>query len=432
MPGRTAPLLYRIWVGASMVLVPFFARSQIAKLRRAGLPVVRAHEKLGHATENRRGTGLLIWFHAASVGESLSVLALITRMGLALPRAQFLITSGTATSADLIARRMPPRCVHQFAPLDAPGPLKRFLSHWRPDAALFVESELWPQMLRRTYAGGARMALVNARLSERSINRWRKRPALARHLFEVFDLILTQNDAMAAAMVSLNAPPERVARGINLKSMAGPLPVDQDSLFDARAALGHRPVWVASSTHAGEEEAVIAAHKTLLQDRPDLCLILAPRHPERGQEVMNVIAGAGLSLTRRTRGDAPGGQVFLADTMGELGTWYALSEIVFLGGSLRPIGGHNPFEVAHSGAVVLSGAHVSAFAETYAGMEAAGAARLVADGADLAAQVAALLDDDAARDKACAAAQTFAQGQTDKLDSIAARLIKALGLTPDA
>lgn len=427
-----APLLYRAWVGASMLLVPFAAWAVTRKLRRAGVPVVRCHEKLGHATEPRDPDAPLIWFHGASVGETLSVLALITRMGVALPQAQFLITSGTATSAALVARRLPPRCVHQFAPLDAPGPLRRFLRHWRPDAAIFVESELWPQMLRRTRAQGARMALVNARLSAKSIANWRRFPKTARYLFSVFDLILTQNDAMAKAMVEINAPPDRVARGINLKSMAGPLPQDEDTLFEARAALGHRPVWIASSTHPGEEQAVLAAHQNLLHRWPDLCLILAPRHPERGQEVMNLIAGAGLSLTRRTRGDMPGGQVFLADTMGELGTWYALGDIVFLGGSLRPIGGHNPFEVAQAGAMVLSGTHVTNFAETYAVMETRGAARLIADGDDLADRVADLLADKDALQKARAAAAAYARDQTDLLDSITARLVKALELGPDA
>lgn len=427
-----APFLYRAWVLASYLIVPFAARSSTRKLRDAGVSITRSHEKLGHATEERQGSGQLIWFHAASVGESLSVLALITRMGVALPRAHFLITSGTATSAKLVAARMPPRTVHQFAPLDAPGPLKRFLKHWRPDAAVFVESELWPQMLRRTRASGARMAMVNARLSERSMAQWRKMPELSRYMLGVFDLILTQNDAMAGAMVGLNAPADRVARGINLKSMAGPLPVDDDALFEARAALGHRPVWVASSTHGGEEKAVLRAHQQLLKNHPDLCLILVPRHPERGDEVTGLIAGAGLSLTRRTRGDAPGGQVFLADTLGELGTWYALTDIVFLGGSLRPIGGHNPFEVAQSGAAALSGTHVANFAETFAEMEALGAARLVSDGDDLAQKVDTLLSDDALRAKACAAARAFTHAQTDKLDGIAVRLIKALDLRTDA
>ncbi|MFK7838135.1 MAG: 3-deoxy-D-manno-octulosonic acid transferase [Sulfitobacter sp.] len=424
----SAPFLYHAWVAASMGLVPFFARSEVRKLRRAEVTTLRAHEKLGHATEPRKQGVPLIWFHGASVGESLSVLALITRMGVALPDARFLITSGTATSAALLASRLPPRTVHQFAPLDAPGPLKRFLKHWRPDAAVFVESELWPQMLRRTFEGGAKMALVNARLSERSQAGWRKRPALARHLLRVFRLILTQNDAMAQAMVEMHAPADRVARGINLKSMSGALPQDEDLLFEARAALGHRPVWIASSTHEGEEETVLAAHKTLLKSHPDLHLILVPRHPERGTEVMNTIAAAGLTFTRRTRGDLPGAQVFLADTMGELGTWYALSEIVFLGGSLRPIGGHNPFEVAQAGATVLSGTHVANFAETYAQMETAGAARFVSDAEDLAARVDALLRDAPARAKACAAAVSFAQAQTDQLDTIAERLIKALEL----
>ncbi len=425
-----APFLYRAWVAVSMVLVPFATMIETRKLRRAGVSVMRAHEKIGHATEPRQKNGPLIWFHGASVGESLSVLALIDRMGRKLPRAQFLITSGTATSAKLLSSRLPARTVHQFAPFDAPGPLKRFLRHWHPDAAVFVESELWPQMLRRTHARGARMALVNARLSEGSVAKWRKRPAFARYILDVFSLILTQNDKMAQSMVDMHAPADRVARGVNLKSMAGPLPLDEDALFEARAALGHRPVWVASSTHEGEEQTVLAAHKTLLKAHPDLCLILAPRHPERGQEVMNLIAGASLSLTRRTRGDMPGAQVFLADTMGELGLWYALSDIVFLGGSLRPIGGHNPFEVAQSGATVLSGTHVTNFAETFAAMEEAGAARLVADADDLAQQVDALLTNDAQRAKARTAADTFVAGQTDTLDTIADRLIRALELAP--
>lgn len=423
-----APFLYRAYTLLSMGLVPFVARSAINKLRRADVPPYRAHERVGNATEDRPD-GTLIWFHAASVGESLSVLALITRMGVALPAAHFLITTGTATSAALVAQRLPPRCIHQFAPLDAPGPLKRFLRHWQPDAALFVESELWPQMLRRTRATGARMALINARLSERSVKAWGKRPQLAAYVLDVFDLILTQNDAMAEAMVRMHAPAPRVARGRNLKSFAGPLPQDEDLLFEARAVLGHRPVWIAASTHKGEEQAVLQAHDTLRQTYPDLLLILAPRHPERGTEVAQLIAETGMEPTRRSHGDLPGGSVYLVDTLGELGTWYALSDIVFLGGSLLPFGGHNPFEVAQAGGMVLSGKHVSNFAETYSDMQAAGAAQIIADPEDLAARVDLLLRDDAHRAKATTAARDFAQAETGKLDTIAQRLIKALALS---
>lgn len=424
------PFLYRAWVLASMVLVPFAAMAETRKLRDQGISTRRAHEKLGHASQEREGSGPLIWFHAASVGESLSVLALITRMGVLLPRAQFLITSGTATSAKLVAQRMPPRTVHQFAPLDAPGPLKRFLRHWRPDAAIFVESELWPQMLRRTSATGASMALVNARMSDKTVATWRRWPKIAAYLFEVFDLILTQNDAMAHKMVEMHAPSDRVARGINLKSMAGPLPVDEDDLFHARAALGHRPVWVASSTHEGEERAVLQAHQILIKQFPDLCLILVPRHPERGDAVEVLMLETGLECHRRSTGAEPGGQVYLADTLGEVGLWYALTDIVFLGGSLLPIGGHNPFEVAQSGAAVLSGNHVSAFAETYAKLETEGAARIVADGDDLAKRVATLLSSPEQLAAMTNAAKRFVEAQEDQLDSIATRLIAALRLEP--
>lgn len=425
----SAPLLYRAWVGVSAVLLPFIARREVRKLRGAGLSVDRAHEKLGNASVRRPEGGPLIWFHSASVGESLSVLALITRMGVILPEATFLMTSGTATSAALVAKRLPPRCVHQFAPLDAGGPLKRFLKHWKPEAAVFVESELWPQMLRRTHDSGAAMAMVNARLSEKSLAQWKKQPALARYLLDVFDLILTQNDAMAENIVAIGAPAARVARGVNLKSMAGPLPVDEDALFEARAALGHRPVWVASSTHAGEEELVLAAHQTLLKTWPDLHLILAPRHPERGDEVATLIADANLTMTRRSTAEQPGGQVYLADTLGELGTWYALSDLVFLGGSLLPIGGHNPFEVAQAGGITIAGPHVTNFAETYAEMLETGAALAADDAQALTDHLTQLFADEAFRMSAGAAARSFADARTDQLDSIAMRLIKTLKLT---
>ena len=422
------PLLYLAYVALSTVLQPFMARSTAKKLRSSGVSTPRTRERLGRATQDRT-EGRLIWFHAASVGESLSVLALITRMGVNLPDAHFLITSGTATSATLIAQRMPPRCVHQFAPLDAPAPLRRFLKHWHPDAAVFVESELWPQMLRRTHAAGATMALVNARMSERSLASWAKRPRLAAYLLEVFDLILTQNEAMAKSMVRIHAPAERVARGQNLKSFAGPLPQDNALITQTRTALGSRPVWVAASTHAGEEEIILAAHKKLRETHPDLHLILVPRHPERGDEVLQLIANTGMEYARRSRGDTPKGSVFLADTLGEMGNWFALSDIVFLGGSLLPIGGHNPFEVAQSGSTVLSGNHVFNFAETFSAMEAAGAARIVANSDDLAAQIDMLLLDPLSCEKAVTAAKTFANAETVKLDAIAIRLIKSLRLS---
>lgn len=426
------PLLYRLYVVATALLVPFAARSETRKLRSAGVPVHRIHEKLGHATEDRRGSGPLIWFHAASVGESLSVVSLIASMGERLPRARFLITSGTATSAEMVEKRMPLRCVHQFAPFDAPGPLRRFLDHWRPAAAIFVESEIWPQMLRRTRARGAKMALVNARLSRKSLASWKKVPKTARYVLDVFDLILSQNDEMAQAMVELNAPPDRVARGVNLKSLSAPLPKDPALLAVVRTALKGRRVWVAASTHRGEEETLLAAHKTLLAQHPDLLLVLAPRHPDRSAEVRRLITGAGLSCAIRSEGDLPQGQqVFLADTLGELGSWYDLTGIVFLGGSLLPVGGHNPFEVAQSGAAVLSGPHIHNFAETYKDLATCGAVITVSTAPALSAAVDDLLTHPRKLEEARAASRHVARDRSDQLNIIATRLIRALSLDED-
>jgi 3-deoxy-D-manno-octulosonic-acid transferase len=419
------PLLYRAYVAATALALPFAARAQIRKLRRAGMPVERAHEKLGHATATRAGTGPLIWFHAASVGESLSVLALVTEMGRQRPNDHFLITSGTATSAQLIGSRLPPRCQHQFAPLDAKGPIVRFLNHWRPDAAIFVESELWPQMLRRTHALGVPMILLNARLSAKSLAGWAKRPQTARYLLEVFSCIFTQNAAMKEAMIRIGARPERVQEGVNLKSLSAPLPIDPPTIETARVALQGRKVWVAASTHDAEETAILSAHRQILIEHPDACLILAPRHPERADAVAAMITQSGLGHSRRSHGQDPTEQVYLADTLGELGNWYTLAPVVFLGGSLRPIGGHNPYEVAQAGAAILSGPHVSNFSETYEAMQAQGAAQLIP--ADrISHEVTALFADTARLLAARQAAHSFVQSTQARLEDLATQIYAAV------
>jgi 3-deoxy-D-manno-octulosonic-acid transferase len=424
----SAPLLYKVYCAATAATLPFAARREVNKVRAAGLPVLRAHEKLGHASDVRAGSGPLVWFHAPLVEEDLSVPALITRMGEMLPRAQFLLTSGTPTSADLVARRMPPRTVHQFAPLDAKGPLIRFLDHWRPDTAVFAEGELRPQMLRMTHARGARMVLLNARLSDGSRRGWGKRPKTARYLLEVFDLILAQNDEMAQAMVDMNAPADRVARGFDLKSLSDPLPVDAALLAETQTSLGQRPVWVAALTHEGEEQIVLEAQKEMLQAHPDLMLILAPRYPERGDAVADLVRAVGLGVAQRSKGDAMGGQVYLADTLGELGTWYAFSPIVFLGGALKPIGGHNPFAVAQAGAAIVSGPHVFNFSETFTELNDRDALITVADAGAIAREISALLHSSEALARARHAAVDVAQTKSNQLDIIATRLIRALDL----
>lgn len=430
--GGAPTLLLRVYRLATALIVPFAFRSVSRKLRDHGVVAQRIHERLGNASLPRplSTTGPLIWFHAASVGESLSVLTLITRMGERLPEAEFLITSGTATSADLIARRMPPRTRHQFAPLDATGPVGRFLAHWRPAAGIFVESELWPLMLMDSHAAGARLALLNARLSEKSVRGWQKWPRTARHVLDQFDLMLTQNRKTADDLLAMGADPARVEVGSNLKSTSAPLPVDETVLTGMRTDLGDRPVWIASSTHPGEEAVVLAAHRILLDRFPDLCLLLIPRHPLRGDEVAALIAEAAMTQARRSSDKTltPDTQVYLADTLGETGTWYALAPIVFLGGSLKPIGGHNPFEPAQAGAAVITGPHVTNFAETYAPLIASGGAIEATDAGQLAGAVALWLQEDGNLAAARAAAGEFVRSRQAVLEGVVETLCTALGL----
>ncbi len=429
--GPTA--LFRLYRGLTSFGSPLAYWIVSRKLRRHDVAVPRIHERLGNASLPRP-VGQLVWFHAASVGESLSVLTLITRMGERLPDAEFLITSGTATSADLIARRLPPRTRHQFAPIDAHGPVSRFFDHWRPDAGVFVESELWPLMLVEARARGIPLALLNARLSEKSVEAWKKAPATARFVLDQFDLVLTQNRKTADNLVAIGAAPERVKVGTNLKATSAALPVDEATLTELQEALNGRPVWVASSTHPGEEETVLAAHARLIEKHPPLCLVLVPRHPERGDEVEALIRDRDFSVARRTRRDPIDAQtqVYLADTLGETGTWYAMTPLVFLGGSLLPIGGHNPFEPAQAGAAVISGPHVTNFSETFDPLVAGGGVVLASDAVGLATAIDHWLQDANALQQARAAAKRYVTEQQGRLDSIVVDLCEVLRLGDDA
>lgn len=427
MPGPPLPVrLYRVAAG---LVAPLAWRRVAARLGAQGVPPSRQRERMGHASAPRP-EGRLIWFHAASVGESVSVLRLIERLGERLPDAAFLITSGTATSARVVAERMPPRAIHQFAPLDTRPALRRFLAHWRPDAAIFVESELWPQMLIETRARGVKLALVNARLSERSVRGWKRFAATARYILGHFALIHCQDARTAAHLRDLGL--SQAARGANLKALAGPLSCDPGELQRLSATIGERPLWLASSTHRGEDEIAIKAHKAALAADARTLLILVPRHPERADAIAALIADAGLSLARRSRGEEIGAttQVYLADTLGETGLWYALAPLTCLFGSFTPVGGHNPYEPAHAGSAILHGPLYANFEETYAEMNDAGAAREVADAAALAEAVPALLAEPATLAGMRDAARAFAARQEDVLDALCETLCAALALAP--
>ncbi|MEL6645334.1 MAG: 3-deoxy-D-manno-octulosonic acid transferase [Pseudomonadota bacterium] len=412
--------LYRAYATLTALAAPAIRAFVTRKMRAAGVKDVRIGERFGQPTE-ARPTGPLIWFHAVSVGESMSILGLIREMGTRHPDAHFLITSVSATSARLVAERRPPRTVHQFAPLDTPGAVSAFLAHWQPTLAVFVESELWPRLIVETHAQGIPLALVNARLSERSHRRWARLGTSANMLLTRFATLIAQTQPTADALISLGADPARVSVSGDLKAASDRLPVDALELARLEALIRARPTWVAASTHPGEEEIVADAHTT------DALMILAPRHPERGDEVAAMLAAKGRRVARRSKGEdpSPETEIYLADTLGELGQWFALSPIVFLGGSLTPVGGHNPFEPAQFSNAVLHGPHVTNAAETYAALTAKGAAREVTDAATLKSALADLRDP-ATLDAMRQAAHAFSQDRLGIRTTVADALDRLL------
>lgn len=335
----------------------------------------RWREKLGH-TQLPRPDGPLVWLHAVSVGEGLSVLPLLETLT---QSATVLLTCTTVTSARLMATRVPPRVIVQFLPLDLPAPVSRFLRHWRPDVAVMVESEFWPRLIRETHRRAIPLLLVNARISDASMARWARLRGLSRAILRRFSALTAPDASAAAKLVTLGADPAAVTVTGSLKRGATRLPVDAADLARLRAATAGRPLWLAASTHAGEEAQVAAAHRAVCARLPDALLVLAPRHPDRAAAIRADLAAAGHRVSQRSAGDPPAGDIYLADTLGELGLWFDLCPVSFVGGSLVPVGGHNAYEPALHGSAILHGPMVGNFADLYARLDAAGGACQVTD-----------------------------------------------------
>ncbi|MDH3234261.1 MAG: 3-deoxy-D-manno-octulosonic acid transferase [Alphaproteobacteria bacterium] len=389
----------------------------------------RMAERLGHAGRPRPG-GPLIWLHGASVGEALSALPLIDRLLAANGTCSVLMTSGTVTSARLMAQRLPERAFHQYVPVDLPRAVARFLDHWRPDLALWLESELWPNMIRAAAARDIDMVLINGRLSARSFARWRRAPGFARSLLGAFKRCLAQSDVDAERFAALGA--REVACLGNLKFANTPLPVGDDALEGLRAGLGARPLWLAASTHPGEETIVAEAHRKLRARHPTLLTVIAPRHPGRGPAIAAEIASSGLQVARRASDETPetATDIYLADTLGELGLFYRLAPIAFVGGSLVPHGGQNLLEPAQLDCAILHGPAVFNFEAIAAAMKAAGASEMVRDAASLAEAVETLLADADLRGRRAKAAAEVASSEAGVLDRVMEALTPHLASLP--
>lgn len=390
-------------------------------LRRAGAgreEAARLGERWGR-TEQSRPPGDVIWIHAASVGETVSVVPLIERLRRDRPEASVLLTTVTTTAARRAVVLLPSGAIHQYLPLDDPGAVRRFFNHWRPAAGILVESEIWPTLIRTAKARGLPLALINGRISSRSARTWSYATPLIRDLLNSFEVVLAQTPADAKRLGRLSDRP--VACLGNLKFAGPPLPVDVKDLERLRQGLSGRPIWLAASTHPGEETAVLAAHRTLAPEHPGLLTVIVPRHPDRGDEV--AAEAEGLSVQRRSEGDpATTTQIYIADTLGELGLWYRLSPIAFVGGSLVERGGQNPLEAARLGCALLFGPHGENNAAAVAGLTRVGALEQVETAEQLTAALARLLRDRELREARSAAGLTFTQAQAHIVEDVLAAL----------
>lgn len=412
-------MLYRI---LSILLLPPLYYYLLRRKRCGKEHPARMGERLGHHTL-ARPPGQLIWLHGASVGEANSILPLIDRLKEALPHAHILVTTGTVTSAQLLSQRLPAGVIHQFVPIDSWICVHRFLKHWHPDYALWVESELWPNLITQAKAHGCKLALINARMSVKSFVKWKKFPYVIQQLLRCFDYVFAQTDGDKMRYEALGAP--QVIMPGNLKHDAAPLPVDDNALAILQMETGTRPLWVAASTHCGEEEQVADAHSRIKETLEDVLTIIVPRHADRGDEITAMLRETDFRVSQRSRFEkvTKKTDIYVADTMGELGLFYRLSSVAFMGGSLIPHGGQNPLEAAKLDSALITGPYTHNFESICAELEAKNALLRVSDAAMLSEKVSHLLRQAKERETYAAAARMAATEQQGALARIAETLL---------
>jgi 3-deoxy-D-manno-octulosonic-acid transferase len=383
-------MLYGVYRTLTTLAGPALPRWLDYRARRGKEDVTRLGERRGLAPRSRPD-GRLVWFHAASVGEALSILPVIDAVQ---ARGwQALVTTGTLTSAKLLAERMPAPAIHQFVPLDHVPWVKRFLDHWRPDLVLWTESELWPNTLRELAARNIPAVLLNARLSDRAFQGWRRWPGFAREVLSAFTLVIAQSDDDKARFAALGA--RQVTSAGNLKLAAVPLPADDSVRAALRAEIGTRPCWLAASIHPGEDLIAGQVHHAVKARHPGLLTVIVPRHPQKAADMAAGFAAQGFKVARRSTGAriSANTDIYIGDTMGELGMFYRMCNLVFVGKSLAVGGGQNPAEAAQLGCALILGEDMSNFRDITADLIKKRAAIEVRNAEALAAAVDWLLKD---------------------------------------
>ena len=416
VPGRKLKA-YRSITHAIAPLTPLILK---IRERRNKEEPTRRNERFG-LPAHARPDGTLVWMHAASVGETNAVIPLIEELRRLRPRTNILLTTGTVTSARVATSRLAGLAIHQYVPLDVPKYVERFLNHWQPNLAVLVESEIWPNLIQSTAARHIPLVLVNGRMSKGSFRNWRRNIDVARPLFSRFKAILAQDRIFAERLIALGGANVSVAG--NLKIDSPPLPVNQATRSTLERQLGDRPILLAASTHDAEEEILADAHSTLRATHPRLITIIAPRHPDRGAAIAERLRTLGYTPRQRstgqepdTRGTKPTDGIYIADTLNELGTLFAIAPVAFVGKSLsREPGGHNPIEAVRHGAIVLTGPGWNNFTESFTALLKSGGAIEVRSSAEIATAAARLFDDDNERARMRKSAETAINALTGAL-----------------
>jgi 3-deoxy-D-manno-octulosonic-acid transferase len=399
---NSLPMTLRVYRKLSSAVVPMAPVLIKRRLKQGKEDPARIGERRG-ISKDVRPHGPLVWIHGASVGEVLAAAALIEKLRAL--NIRILLTSGTVTSAAIVAKRFPADIIHQYVPYDSPRYVARFLDHWRPSLALFIESDLWPNLILSSAARRLPMVLINGRMSHRSFPRWRRITGTISALLGRFEVCLAQSRVDAARFTALGG--RNVVTTGNLKFDVPAPPADPAKLERLMSVTRGRPIIVAASTHPGEEDILLEAHRTLAGFFPSLLTVIVPRHPDRGEAIARAIAASGLHVALRSREELPTAttDIYVADTMGELGLFYRLAPIVFVGGSLVEHGGQNPIEAVKLGASIVHGPHVFNFTDVYEALDRAGGAKRADTQEALVKQLGRLLADPAARDLSIAAAE---------------------------
>jgi 3-deoxy-D-manno-octulosonic-acid transferase len=397
--ANSLPMTLRVYRKLSFAMVPLAPALIKSRLKQGKEDPERVGERRGLSL-GARPHGPLVWIHGASVGEVLAAAALIERLRAL--NLRILLTSGTVTSAAIVAKRFPSDIIHQYVPYDSPRYVARFLDHWRPSLALFIESDLWPNLILSAASRRLPMVLINGRMSPRSFPRWRRARNTISALLGQFEVCLAQSATDAERFSALGA--RNVITTGNLKLDVPAPPADPAKLEKLMAMTRGRPVIAAASTHPGEEEILIDTHRRLASFFPGLLTVIVPRHPDRGDAVASLVASSGLRFMQRSREELPAANtdIYIADTMGELGLFYRLAPIVFMGGSLIEHGGQNPIEAVKLDAAIAHGPHVFNFSDVYEALDKAGGARRADSQEMLVKQLGQLLADPAAREKQAA------------------------------